>query len=44
MNIQIKAEYLEDAFKEIHKDFAKDAHKHILPIYPAKNLVENFKV
>ena len=43
MNIQIKAEYLEDVFKEIHKDFAKDAHKYILPIYPAKNLVEKLQ-
>ena len=46
-NIIIKSDYLEDIFKKIHKDFAREAHKYILPIYPAKKLIEklqNFKV
>ena len=46
-NIIIRSDYLEDVFKKIHKDFATEAHKYILPIYPAKKLIEklqNFKV
>ena len=42
-NIKVKNEDLDNIFKEIHKDFSKEAKKYILPIEPAFRLIKMLK-
>jgi len=41
--IKISKQYLEEIFKEIHSEFSKEAHRFIVPITPALELIKLLK-
>ena len=42
-DLKVNTDYLEELFKEVHRDFSKEAHKFILPIASAYSLIKLLK-
>ncbi len=42
-DFKVNTDYIEELFKEVHKDFSKDANKYISPISSAFRLVQHLK-